>query len=85
MFIMAATVSSWERIRVGPKMTPRLDTVIRLDWLCVETLQVEDKGSKRPFCRDNDTSSLSGGRFPLYHLSDSIRNTYERIRLDPKL
>lgn len=43
MFIIAATVSSWDRIRVGPKMTPRLDTVIRLNWLWVETLQGEDK------------------------------------------
>lgn len=42
MFIMAATVSSCDRISVGPKMTPRLDTVIRLNWLCVETLQVDD-------------------------------------------
>lgn len=42
MFIMAATVSSCDRIRVGPKMTPRLDTVIRLNWLCVETLRVKE-------------------------------------------
>lgn len=44
MFIMAATVSSCERISVGPKMTPRLDTVIRFDSLCVETLEEEDRG-----------------------------------------
>lgn len=42
MFIMAATVSSCDRISVGPKMTPRFDTVIRLDWLWAETLWVED-------------------------------------------
>ena len=38
MFIMAATVSSWDLISVGPKITPRLDTVIRLYLLWVETL-----------------------------------------------
>lgn len=43
MFIMAATVSSCDRINVGPKMTPRFDTVIRLDWFCAETLRLEDK------------------------------------------
>lgn len=52
MFIMAATVSSCERISVGPKMTPRLDTVIRLNWLCVDTLKVED----------NEMNILSLGR-----------------------
>lgn len=41
MFIMAATVSSCDRISVGPKMTPRLDTVIRLSWFCAETLWKE--------------------------------------------
>ena len=38
MFIMAATVSSCDLISVGPKITPRLDTVIRLNLLWVETL-----------------------------------------------
>lgn len=42
MFIMAATVSSCDLISVGPKMTPRLETVIRFDWLCAETLHVEE-------------------------------------------
>lgn len=46
MFIMAATVSSCDRISVGPKMTPRLDTVIRLNWFCVDTLQTEDTAMK---------------------------------------
>lgn len=49
MFIMAATVSSCERISVGPKMTPRLDTVIRLNWFCVETLQPEETDVTMPF------------------------------------
>ena len=38
MFIMAATVSSWDLISVGPKIIPRLDTVIRFCSLWEETL-----------------------------------------------
>lgn len=42
-------------------MTPRLDTVIRLEELCVETLQVEDMG-----VRCCPVSSPSGDAFILY-------------------
>ena len=41
MFIMAATVSSCDLIRVGPNIMPRLDTVMRFCTLWVETLQTQ--------------------------------------------
>lgn len=44
MFIMAATVSSCDLISVGPKIIPKLDTVIRfwLQWL--DTLNNQETG-----------------------------------------
>lgn len=44
MFIIAATVSSCARMRVGPKITPMLDGDIRFSRLCSQTLQRAGEG-----------------------------------------
>lgn len=43
MFIMAATVSSCDLINVGPKIIPRLDTVIMFWSLWEDTLHAKTK------------------------------------------
>lgn len=42
MSMMAATVSSWGRSKVGPNTTPRLATVIRFSWWLFATLWRRD-------------------------------------------
>lgn len=48
MSMMAATVSSCGRSRVGPKTTPRLATVIRFCWWWLATLWRKNKGKGEP-------------------------------------
>lgn len=70
IFIIAATVSSWARMRVGPNITPMLDGDIKFSLLCSHTL-MEGKKKNTPerdrIRKENAKSHLKNSRINSFH------------------